>query len=177
VREPVGFRDSVAARQHALLRSGWLLTGDWQRAEDLLQSSLAKVWPHWTRVVAAGDPEAYVRRVQVTTFLTWRRRRWSGEEPRGAVPDCALGTTGTAGPSGTAGAIAATDAVDLREALTRALLTLPPEQRAVLVLRFYEDLSVEQTAAVLGCPVGTVKSQTARALDRLAALDVMEGIR
>lgn len=166
MREPEGFREFVAGRQNALLRTAWLLTADWQRAEDLVQTALAKVWPHWERVVAGGEPEGYVRRTLVTTWLTWQRRRWTGERPQAELPDLAA-------PDGET----AMDAAGLRTALTRALATLSAEQRAVVVLRFYDDLSVEQTARVLGRPVGTVKSQTARALERLAAADVMEGIR
>jgi RNA polymerase sigma-70 factor (sigma-E family) len=167
VREPEGFRAFVAARQNALLRTAWLLTGDWQQAEDLVQTALVKVWPRWENVVAGGDPEPYVRRTLVTTYLTWRRRRWTGEQPHADLPDVPE-------PAAVAADL---DAVGLREVLTRALATLPPAQRAVLVLRFYEDLSVDQTADLLGVPAGTVKSQTARALERLAAADVMEGIR
>ena len=164
MREPEGFRAFVAARQNALLRTAWLLTGDWQQAEDLVQTALVKVWPRWERVAALGDPEPYVRRTLVTTYLTWKRRRWTGEQPHADLPDVPEPADGL-------------DAVGLRAALTKALATLPPAHRAVLVLRFYEDLSVEQTADVLGVPPGTVKSQTARALERLAAADVMEGIR
>ena len=158
--EPEGFREYVAARQGSLLGTAWLLTGDWQQAEDLVQTALAKVWPRWERVTAKGDPDAYVRRAVVTSFLTWRRRRWHAERPVAEVPE-GLDST------------AAYDAADLRIAFAALLPSLPPRQRAVLVLRFYDDLSVEQVASVLGCSVGTVKSQTSKALAKLRTPNVM----
>lgn len=113
VSEPVGFADFVAARQDALLRTAWLLAGDWQSAEDLLQTVLMKMWPRWERVTQTGDPEAYVRRVLLTTYLTWRRRRWHGERAVAVVPDVVI----------PGDALAATD---LRVALARLLPLLPP---------------------------------------------------
>ena len=162
--EPDGFRAFVQSRQDALLRSAWLLTGDWQQAEDLVQTALVKVWPRWHKITATGDPEAYVRHTVVTTYLTWRRRRWFGEVATDTMPEATLGADQAM-------------AVDLRDALSRILPLLAPRQRAVLVLRFYDDLSVEQTAAALGCSAGTVKSQTSKALARLAAADVKEMAR
>ncbi|GAA5186599.1 SigE family RNA polymerase sigma factor [Rugosimonospora acidiphila] len=163
--EPDGFREYVVARQTALLRTAWLLTGDWQQAEDLVQAALAKVWPRWQRLTAQGEgPEGYVRRVIATTYLTWRRRRWWAERPTTSVPDVSQTGDVLAG-------------IDLRDALGRILRQLPPAQRTVLVLRFYEDLSVEQTAAVLGCSGGTVKSQTAKALDKLKDVVSMGELR
>lgn len=156
--EPDGFRDFVVARQRALLRTAWLLTGDWQLAEDLVQTALAKTWPHWDRVSYDGNPEAYVRRVLVTTYATWWRRRWRNEIPTSELPELA------------ASADAYTMA-DLRDALARLLPTLPRRQRAVLVLRYYDDLSEAQTAELLGCSVGTVKSQAWKALSRLRAAE------
>lgn len=151
-----GVREYLLARQQSLVRTAYLLTGDWQQAEDLVQTAMVKVWPRWSRVVAGGDPDAYVRRVLVTTYATWWRRRWRGERPSDRLPerpvdDGALG------------------AVDDRDALGRLLFELPPRQRAVVVLRFYEDLSEAQAAEVLGCSVGTVKSQTSKALARMRA--------
>lgn len=151
--EPDGFRELVAARQTAWLRSAWLLTGDWGRAEDLVQTALVKVWPHWPQV-RDGQPDAYVRRAIIHTYLTWRRRRWRGEVPVERLPDIADGHDAMA-------------AADLRSALARLLPTLPPRQRAVVVLRFLEDLSEADTADLLGVHIGTVKSQTARALAAL----------
>lgn len=163
--EPTGFREYVAARQAALLRSAKLLTGDWPAAEDLVQTALVRVWPRWARVTADGtDPDAYVRRVMINTYLTWRRRRWWGERPTGSVPDRATGDDSLA-------------RVDLRDVLGRALRDLTPAQRAVVVLRFYEDQSVEQTAELLGCSTGTVKSQAAKALARLRSVVTVREIR
>lgn len=151
--EPEGFREFVAARQAGWLRSAWLLTGDWGRAEDLVQTALVKTWPYWSRV-RDGNPDAYVRRVLMTTYLSWRRRRWQGEIPTAWLPD----VPGDGDPMAVA---------DLRTVLARLLPTLPPRQRAVLVLRFMQDLSEAQTAAALGVSTGTVKSQTSRAVAAL----------
>jgi RNA polymerase sigma-70 factor (sigma-E family) len=152
--EPPGFRDYVAGRQHALQRSARMLTGDEQMAEDLVQTTLERVWPHWQRVARDRDPDAYVRRVMVNTYSSWWRRKWRGEQPTSDLPE-----------------ITTTDddyaRADLADALRRLLPTLPPRQRAALVLRYYDDLTETATADVLGCSVGTVKSQTSKALARL----------
>lgn len=151
--EPPGFRDYVAARQRALLRTARMLTGNQHTAEDLVQATFERVWPRWSRVVRDGEPDAYVRRVLVNTYSTWWRRKWRGETPTSELPD-----------------VAAPDAfaeADLADALRRLLPTLTPRQKAVVVLRFYEDLSEAATAEALGCSVGTVKSQTSKALARL----------
>ena len=154
--EPDGFREFVAARSPALLRTGWLLTGDWFLAQDLVQDALSRTWTRWERVRRKDAPEAYVRKVMLTTFLSWRRRRWHGEIATANPPEGA--------DSGDAFA-----AADLRNTVQLALSTLPPRQRAVVVLRFFDDLTEAQTADVLGCAVGTVKSQSAKALARLRA--------
>ena len=146
-----GFDEFVATRSPALLRTAYLLTGDHGLAEDLLQTALAKCWFAWGRI--DGPPEPYVRRVLATTYATWWRRRWRGERPTGELPD--------------RGDPAATAPVDDRDALWRALDTLPRRQRAVVVLRYYEDLSEAETAAALGISTGTVKSQAAKALAAL----------
>lgn len=147
------FRAFVVARQRALVRSAGLLTGDVALAEDLVQAALVKSWAHWPRLMANGGAEPYVRRVIVTTHTSWWRRRWRGEVPTAHVPERA----------------ARGEDPDLRQAVRTALLALPPRQRAAVVLRYFDDLTEEQTAAVLGCAVGTVKSQTARGLDKLRA--------
>jgi RNA polymerase sigma-70 factor (sigma-E family) len=153
VDESVGtFDDFVLSRGDALWRSAWLLTGDAQLAEDLVQTALAKAWPKWDAVGAAGF-EPYVRRVLFTTYASWWRRRWNGERPTDTLPD----------------AITPTPDAEGRRDLVRALATLPKGQRAVVVLRFFEDLTEAQTADVLGVSVGTVKSQTSRALVALRA--------
>ncbi|HWF41187.1 MAG TPA: SigE family RNA polymerase sigma factor [Acidothermaceae bacterium] len=153
-QEPPGLRDYVAARQRALQRTARMLTGDEQTAEDLVQTTLERVWPHWQRVAGDRDPDAYVRKVMVNTYSSWWRRKWHGEQPTSDLPDITTADDDYA-------------RADLADALRRLLPTLTPRQRAVLVLRFYEDLTETATAEVLGCSVGTVKSQTSKALARL----------
>lgn len=162
--EPEGFRAFVAARSAALVRSAWLLTGDEGEAQDLVQAALAKTWSRWSRVVRKDAPEAYVRRVMLSTFLTWRRRRWRSEVSVAAVPERANPVDVFA------------DA-DVRRLVQVALRGLPPRQRAVVVLRFFDDLTEAQTAQLLGCSVGTVKSQTAKALAKLREGDLLRGTR
>ncbi|WP_049574269.1 SigE family RNA polymerase sigma factor [Nonomuraea sp. SBT364] len=148
------FQDFVSARSDRLLRTAYLLTRDWGTAEDLLQESLAKAWFAWSGV---DEPESYVRRVLVTTYTSWWRRRWRSELPSDTIPD-----------------VAVTDAhADGREELWRAVGRLPPRQRAVIVLRFYEDLAVTEVAELMGCAAGTVKSQTAKALAALRVDETM----
>ncbi|MDG4858104.1 SigE family RNA polymerase sigma factor [Streptomyces sp. T-3] len=147
------FEAFVAARGPRLLRVAWLLTGDAHLAEDLLQTVLARVWPKWPRI-AEDHPEAYIRKALVHTHSSWWRRRWRGEVPHGELPD-------------TVGPFDAYESVDLEQSLASAIRGLPVRQRAVVVLRYFEDLSVEETAATLGCAPGTVKSQSAKALRTL----------
>jgi RNA polymerase sigma-70 factor (sigma-E family) len=151
---PDEFAGFVSERSAVLLRAAWLLTGDAGRAEDLLQTALAALWPRWRRVAAGGDPEAYVRRVLFSTYLSWRRRRWRFEIPAAFPPDHG-GRHDVAGESAD------------RDAVRRALAGLSRQQRAVVVLRYVEDLSVAQTAEVLGCSTATVKVQASRALAAL----------
>ncbi|RVX40422.1 RNA polymerase sigma-70 factor (sigma-E family) [Nonomuraea polychroma] len=141
------FQDFVVARSDRLLRTAYLLTRDWGVAEDLLQESLAKAWFAWPGI---DEPEAYVRKVLVTTYTSWWRRRWRRELPSADLPDAP--SYDPAGP---------------REELWKAVGRLPARQRAVIVLRFYEDLPVAEVAELLGCQEGTVKSQTAKALAKL----------
>ena len=143
------FEAFVAARYDALLRTAYLLTGDHHDAEDLLQQSMVRAVGAWGRIT--GDPEPYVRTILVRQNVSrWRGRRWrelhTAEPPERGVSD---------------------DDADARIALHRALGSLAPRQRAVIVLRYYEDLTEVQTAEVLGIAVGTVKSQTRDALRRL----------
>lgn len=159
MREPDGFRDFVAARSPALVRHAWLLTGELAAAEDLVQTALVKTWPRWSRLDA---PEAYVRRTILTTFLSARRRRWhlevaTADVPERPAPDDAF------------------DQADLQRTVRLALATLPPRQRAVVVLRYVEDLTEAQTARLLGCSVGTVKSQSAKALAKLSTCAALQG--
>jgi RNA polymerase sigma-70 factor (sigma-E family) len=149
----------VAARSPSLLRSAFFLTQDEGLAEDLLQTALTKAWFAWRRI--DGPPEAYVRRVLFTTSASWWRRRWTRETPTETLPERA-----------------AWDSVDGRagdQDLWDAIGHLPPRQRAVVVLRYLEDRTEVETAQLLDCSVGTVKSQCAKALAKLridTSLDV-----
>jgi RNA polymerase sigma-70 factor (sigma-E family) len=145
----------VAGVQARLQRSAWLLTGNWEEAEDLVQLSLAKVWRHWDRVNAADNRHAYTQRVLINSFLSARRRRWRGERPEATPPQPPAGDWA--------------DRMALRVSVQVALRQLSARQRAVVVLRFFEDLSEAQVADLLGCRLGTVKSTTAKAIERLRA--------
>jgi RNA polymerase sigma-70 factor (sigma-E family) len=154
VDEPAGFRAYVDGHSRALLRAGWLLTGDWGLAEDLVQTALAAAWPKWASITTS--PEAYVHRIMTTTYLRWQRRRWTGEIATEQLPE-----------------LVADDAVDRlagRRVLLDALSTLSPQQRAAVVLRYFADLSEADTASAMGCSAGAVKSHTARAIARLRAM-------
>jgi RNA polymerase sigma-70 factor (sigma-E family) len=149
------FHEFVVHRSPALSRIAYLLTGDHHLAEDLVQSALAKAYPHWRRV-RDGDPDAYVRRVMYHQHISWWRRRRLVER---LEPD----------PRDRVGADP-TEAAALRLTLAAALRRLTHRQRAVLVLRFYEDLTEVQVAQVLGCTVGTVKRHGHDGLRRLRAI-------
>jgi RNA polymerase sigma-70 factor (sigma-E family) len=150
------FRAFAASRWAALVRSAWLLTGNQDSAQDLAQTALVKTWTRWSTVVRRDAPEAYVRRVMVSTYLTWSRRLWRGEHP-------------TAEPPETADVGDSADGVHLRLALSGALQALPRRQRTVIVLRYFEDLTEQSTAELMSCSIGTVKSQSAKALNTLRA--------
>ncbi|MGW5240555.1 SigE family RNA polymerase sigma factor [Monashia sp. NPDC004114] len=154
-----GFDAFVTARASALLRTAYLLTRDRALAEDLVQTSLAKAWFAWGRI--EGQPDAYVRKIIVNTYSSWWRRRWNGEEATADLPEAPAG--GDHGPA----AGRESRRVEERTDLWRALGRLPKRQRAVVVLRFYEDLSEAETAEIMQCSVGTVKSQASRALAKL----------
>ncbi|MFC5923739.1 SigE family RNA polymerase sigma factor [Micromonospora vulcania] len=147
------FREFVAARSAALLRTAYLLTGDWATAEDLLQTALTKTYLAWKRLGGIEAVEPYARRVMVNTSTSWWRRRWHGERPTEVLPE-------------RAGVDEIEQQLD-RDLLWRHLRELPKRQRAVLVLRYYEDMSEAQTAAMLDISPGTVKSQASRALSTL----------
>jgi RNA polymerase sigma-70 factor (sigma-E family) len=155
MREPDGFTDFVSGHQHRLQRTAFLLTGDWQVAEDLVQTALAKAWVHWSGIARADRPEMYVRRVIVTTFISWRRRRWWRNEL--AAEDL---------PEQQDRADLQAEAAN-RLVARKLLAALPARQRAILVLRFFDDLTEMEVAAMMGCTVGTVKSQSAKALASL----------
>jgi RNA polymerase sigma-70 factor (sigma-E family) len=149
------FEAWVHARGGGLARTAYLLTGDVHLAEDLVQDTLARVAQHWRRVSQRDSPDAYARRVMHNLAIDrWRRRSVRPTEVADSHREI-----GTAGPD-----------VERRLVLRDALLRLTPKQRAVLSLRFYEDLTEVQTAAVLGCSTSTVKSQTRDALARLRTL-------
>lgn len=149
-----GFDEFVRDRSTALLRTAVLLAGgDRGHAEDLLQGVLERMYVRWSRI--DGPPEAYARRALTHAAVNrWRTRRRRPELP--LLPEADAAEQGDR-----------TAAVDLRDALVRALLTLPPRQRAVLVLRYLDDLPDEEIARALGCSPGTVKSQASRALAKL----------
>lgn len=148
------FRAYVAARSGPLLRTAYLLTGNRADAEDLLQTALAKTYLAWDRVRDREALDGYVRRTMVNTQTSFWRRRRVAEYPVPELPEHDGGRDATA------------DA-DLHDAIWTALAGLPRRQRAMVVLRYYEDLSEAETAAVLGISVGTVKSTTSRALTKL----------
>lgn len=150
------FEEFVHARTPALGRTAYLLLGDWHLAEDLVQSALGRAAAHWERL---DEPEAYVRRALYTQAVSWWRRRRS--RPLETLTDGPPPEVGGRNPGGD---------VETRLMVRRALARLTVKQRAVLVLRFYEDRSEIDTARLLGCSVGTVKSQTRHALRRLRKL-------
>jgi RNA polymerase sigma-70 factor (sigma-E family) len=151
VRDEAGFRAFVEANGGTLLHAARLLTGDHHRGEDLVQTALIKVYLKWGRIDA---PLPYARRALVTAHIDQSRRRWWGERPTETLPEHPVAATETAG-------------ADSRDELRRMLAGLPAKERAVIVLRYYCDLSEQDAAATLGVPVGTVKSTCSRALARL----------
>jgi RNA polymerase sigma-70 factor (sigma-E family) len=151
------YTEYVAARMMSLRRVAFMLCQDWHRADDLVQGAITQLYLHWGRARAAEHIDAYARRILVREFLSERRSAWVR---RVSLDDRATGAQ-----------IAETDQDALLD-LRAALAAVPPRQRATLVLRFYCDLNVEQTARVLGCSAGTVKSQTVKGLEALRrALD------
>jgi RNA polymerase sigma-70 factor (sigma-E family) len=148
------FAEFVAARSKQLIRLAYVLTGDQHSAEDLLQNTLIKAAAHWGRIHSA--PEAYVRRIMYREQVSWLRRRARRPETAMAqVPEPPAGEQPVS--------------VEARLTLQDALRALPPRRRAVLVLRYLEDLPESQVADILGCSVGTVRSQTHKAVTQLRA--------
>jgi RNA polymerase sigma-70 factor (sigma-E family) len=145
----------VVTHGKALIRCAFLIVGDAGAAQDVVQIALAKVSRRWGAIVDRGDPLPYVRTAVVRTATSWRRRRWHGEQPTGVLPEHVD--------------VDSTGAVEHRDRLRRGLQVLPPRQRAAVVLRHYLDLDERTAAAVLGCSIGTVKSQTSKGLARLRA--------
>lgn len=147
------YRDYVAGNLDRLRRTAYLLCGDWHTADDLTSTVLVKLLRHWKRASAMEHLDAYVRRMLMRAWLDERRRPWRRETSTERLPDRPTGQVDT----------------DRRIDVISLLAGLPPRRRAVLVLRYFCDLSVEETAQALGCSEGTVKSQAARALDTLRA--------
>jgi RNA polymerase sigma-70 factor (sigma-E family) len=164
-RDAAEFSEYVAVRWPPMIRTARLLTGDHGLAEDLVQTALEKCYVAWPRLREPEARDAYVRRTIVNTYVSWQRRRSWHEVPRERLPD-------RRSPD-------ATEDVPQRSMLQDAMAELPVRQRAVVVLRFYEDLSVRQVADALGCSTGTVKSQTSDALRNLReriGLDLDEAV-
>ncbi|MBU7598054.1 SigE family RNA polymerase sigma factor [Streptomyces sp. P38-E01] len=147
------FRSFVTSRWPRMVRTAYLLTGHHQDAEDLVQTALVKAYTRWSRVRESQDPDAYVWRIMINTNIDRLRRLRLREWLTHFLPD-------TAGPD-------STDQLAERGVVLAALRQLPPRQRATVVLRYLEDRSESEVAALLGTHVGTVRSQTAKALARL----------
>jgi RNA polymerase sigma-70 factor (sigma-E family) len=149
------YKNYVTARSHALWHTAFLMCGDAHQAEDVVQTALLKLYVAWHRVERAENRDAYVRRVLVRCVIDEKRRGWRRERSVASVPE----SSAPEGPD-----------IGERDAVLQALAHLAPRQRATLVLRFWEDLSIEQTADLLGCSPGTVRSQTARGLATLRGI-------
>jgi len=153
------YADYVALRRPALLRAAVAITGDPHRAEDVLQGALLRVLPRWSSIRDGAAADAYVRRTMLHQHISWcRQPSYRHESAHGEVPEPAGGGLGASSPAGPGGE------------LWPLVATLPPRQRSTVALRFYEGLSVAETAAVLGCSPGTVKSNSHHALARLRAM-------
>ncbi|GAB1513652.1 RNA polymerase sigma factor [Actinophytocola sp. KF-1] len=166
------FRDFAVLHAASLRRSAFLFCGDWHLAEDLMQATLIKVYRSWARVQKHDSLANYGRTVLLRTWLDEKRRPWRRSEHSAAdVPES---------PDPSADPAASAHRSWVRDVVHQALLRLPPRQRAAVVLRYFDDLSVAETAAVMGCSHGTVKSQTARGLETLRGtvvrLPVAEGV-
>lgn len=148
------FVEFAEASSPRLRRMAFLLCGDWHTAEDLAQTALAKVFVSWRKIRRRDAAHAYATRTLVNTYLAGQRRKRPTEVLTGRLPECP----------------AALPSPETRIVVLAALAALPPGGRAVVVLRYWGDLSVDQVAAVLGCSPGNVKSQCARALDKLRAV-------
>lgn len=148
-----GFREYVAARHRALLRTAYLLTGNAADAEDLLQAALAKTFIAWDRIEDRAAVDGYVRRAMVNTHISWWRRRRVEEYPTDDIPDQAVADHAVAS--------------DLQATLRRAIDRLPQRMREAVVLRYYEDMTEAEVAEVLGISLGTVKSTVSRAVAKL----------
>ena len=154
-----GFADFVRERGDHHLRVAVLLTGDWHAAEDLVQASLVKLYRVWPRLDTGTDPDPYLRRIMVNTQRSWWRARWRRETPAARLPEGAA-SEGTGDDD-------IADRQALGALVRQALAGLPRQQRAVLVLRYCEDLSEAEVAGILGCSPGTVKTHAHRGMNAL----------
>lgn len=159
--EETAYREYVTSRMEVMRRTAYLLCRDWHTADDLVSITIAKLYRHWSRVGTAASLDAYVRKVLLRTWLDEKRRPWRRSEQTAAELPERLDEA--RGPGDSPERLWAKDLVH------QGLLRLPPRQRAVLVLRYFDDLSVAETAEVMSCSEGTVKSQTARGLEALRA--------
>jgi RNA polymerase sigma-70 factor (sigma-E family) len=159
--DEASFRRFATDHAAKLRRSAFLFCGDWHLAEDLMQSTLIKIYRSWSRIQKDESLANYGRTVLLRTWLDEKRRPWRrSEQTEAAVPERAVDSRDPADSA---------DRLWARDLVHQGLLKLPPRQRAVLVLRYFDDLSVAESAEVMGCSQGTVKSQTARGLDTLRA--------
>lgn len=154
VKSAEDFTEFATAASPRLRRTAFLLCGDWHTAEDLAQTTLAKMFVSWRRISKRDAVQAYATRTLVNSYLASRRGKRAAELLLGRLPERSVEP----------------QAAELRIMVLDALATLPPKARAVVVLRYWEDLSVEQVADLLGCSPGNVKSQSARSLDKLRTL-------
>lgn len=155
-RDAGEFTAFVQASQASLRRTAYLMCGDWQLASDYVQDALIRVYRHWPRLRGEAEARSYARKAVVSVVIDAKRRRSSTELPTAEVPDVPARSD-------------VTDRTADRDVLTRCLAQVPARQRACLVLRYYDDLSVSEVATALGISEGTVKSQTARGLGTLQA--------
>lgn len=146
-----------------LLRSGYLLTGSWSTAQDLVQTALMQTWTHWDRIRDPAAAEAYCRTCMVRTSASWWRRKWTGEHPTEELPE-----RPTQGSD--------YDDIDVSRVVVEALRRLDARSRAVLVLRYVEDRPEQEVAELLGVSVGTVKSRASRAIAKLREMELWEGV-
>jgi RNA polymerase sigma-70 factor (sigma-E family) len=171
MEDAAGFGAFMAARYRALVRSAFLLVGDAGLAEDLVQSALYRTFLAWRRLRAEQAAEAYTRTTLIRLAGRWSRRRWRGEVPGlahdGQEPGRARGSYDPREQIDDGGA-----AMDVRNALAQ----LPWPQRATLVLRYFDDLTEVETAQIMGCSVGTVKSRASRGLDALRASSLVQSL-
>jgi RNA polymerase sigma-70 factor (sigma-E family) len=155
-RDRAAFAEFAAARARALHRAAYLMVGEPQLAQDLVQEALTKTYVAWPRLRDPHNAEAYCRKAITTTAISWfRRKGWDNERPTENLPEGVL--------------VGHDTAIADQDRLWRALQTLPQRQRAALVLRYFDDLTEAQTADAMGCAVGTVKSQVSAGLAKLRA--------